>query len=81
MKAPSFAAVFKDGAWTCAYVGDDGGKAQEAYKHAINVEKVGAMLFIRPSYTRRCTPQAAAAHAPKPSEVALSEPKSKKGGK
>lgn len=82
MKAPSFTAIFKDNAWTCAYVGDDAGKAKDAFKQAIDANSGGAMLFIRPSFTRRFRGQPLPSPIePKQAEQAPADAKPKKGGK
>ena len=53
MKSPSITAVLKNGQWTVAYIGADAGPAKEAYTAAINSNAEGAMLFVRPEFTRR----------------------------
>ena len=53
MKSPSITAVLKNGQWTVAYIGADAGPAKEAYTAAVNANAEGAMLFIRPEFTRR----------------------------
>ena len=53
MKSPSITAVLKNGQWTVAYIGADAGPAKEAYTAAVNANVEGAMLFIRPEFTRR----------------------------
>lgn len=53
MKSPSITAVLKNGQWTAAYIGEDAGKAKEAYTSAVNANADGAMLFIRPGFERR----------------------------
>ena len=53
MKSPSITAVLKGGKWTVAYIGSDAGPAKEAYTAAVNANAEGAMLFIRPEFTRR----------------------------
>lgn len=53
MKSPSITAVLKNGQWTVAYIGSDAGPAKEAYTAAVNANAEGAMLFIRPEFTRR----------------------------
>lgn len=53
MKSPSITAVLKNGQWTVVYIGADAGPAKEAYTAAVNANAEGAMLFIRPEFTRR----------------------------
>ena len=53
MKSPSITAVLKNGQWTVAYIGADAGPAKDAYTAAINSNAEGAMLFVRPEFTRR----------------------------
>ena len=80
MKAPNFTAVMKDGAWTCAYVGDDAEKAKAAYTDAVNANAGAAMLFVRPQFTRRFRGQSVPVEA-KQTEPAPVEAKPKKGAK
>ena len=53
MKSPSITAVLTDGKWSVSYVGDDADAAKKAFTASVNANADGAMLFIRPEYTRR----------------------------
>lgn len=70
----------KDGAWTCAYVGDDAEKAKATYTDVVNANAGAVMLFIRPDFTRRFRGKPLPVEA-KPTEPAPVEAKPKKGGK
>lgn len=74
MKSPSITAVLKNGQWTVAYIGADAGPAKEAYTAAVNANAEGAMLFIRPEFTRRFKGEVL--KAPEPQSEAKPEPQS-----